>query len=241
MTASLVLAMTLAVPLGAHAQTLPDRIAAKAPGATIAVTGQASVERPPDRAVVRLTISTTAPSASASTAAAAAAYRELDQRLLALGLPATAVVTTNFSSSFEAEPPPAQRSPDGRYGYVTNRSLEVRVTPLGHAGAVVDAAAAIGSVTVESVSFDLADRKPAQREALASAVRDARAQAEAMASASGVRIVRLVSLSTSGSGYQPRPYPLVRAAAAQLAVPTDLTPSGPVENNESVSATYEVR
>ncbi len=241
MIASLVLAMTLAVPLGAHAQTLPDRIAAKAPGATIAVTGQASVERPPDRAVARLTISTTAPSASASTAAAAAAYRELDQRLLALGLPATAVVTTNFSSSFEAEPPPAQRSPDGRYGYVTNRSLEVRVTPLGHAGAVVDAAAAIGSVTVESVSFDLADRKPAQREALASAVRDARAQAEAMASASGVRIVRLVSLSTSGSGYQPRPYPLVRAAAAQLAVPTDLTPSGPVETNESVSATYEVR
>jgi len=240
LAASLVIATTLAAPLGARAQTLPNRTGAGVPVATITVGGQASVDRPPDRAIVRLTILAAAPSATASTESAATAYRDLAQRLLALGLPATAVATTNFSSTFQPEPPVGQRSPDARYGYVTSRSLDVRITPLAHAGAVVDAAAAIGSVTVESVSFDLADRNPARREALASAVRDARDQAEAMASATGVRIVRLVSLATSGNGYQPRPFPLMRAAAAKLAVPTDLAPSGPVETDASVTATYEV-
>ena len=211
------------------------------------VSGDGLIERSPDLARVDVQIVTNDDVASRSSGKNADAYAAFKARLAPIGLAPDAIRTTYFNVEYVPYPPkglpPEQRQP--RYGYVTTRSLSIAVSPIENAGKVVDAATAAGLTQAGNLRFELKDRKAAYREALAAAMRDARANANALAAGGGFTIVRIASVSTNGFVPTPRPIAMMRAAASLAQAPpaptTDLESAGPIDVTAHVDVSYEIR
>jgi len=230
------------VPVAAGAQI----VSAKPELATLTVAGNGSVDSSPDVARVSVQITTSDDDAAQSAGKNTAIYDALTAKLATLGLTGEAVRTTSFNVQYVPYPPhdlpPDQRQ--ARYGYVTNRSLSIAVTPIENAGKVIDAANAAGVTSVGDVSYELKDTKAAYRAALAAAMKDAQADAAAIAAAANLHLVRIVGVSSGGFAMLPRI--LGRAMAAPAAesaapLPTDLGPSGPLTTTASLTVTFEIR
>ncbi len=210
--------------------------------ATLTVVGNGLVERAPDVARLSIDIITNDDSATRSTSLNNDLYNTLRARLGGIGLGADAIRTTGYNVNFVPHPPktlpPDQRQ--ARYGYVTTRYLQLTIVPIENAGKVIDAATAAGVTDVGSVSFDLKDKVAPFRDALAAAMVDARADAEALAGASGLALGRIVKITT-GSASTPRPGGSVYAAALAPSTPTSIEPGGPVQITAQVTVTYALR
>ncbi len=115
-------------------------------------------------------------------------------------------------------------------GYVAQNTVSAR-SKIAGAGALVDAAVAAGANTVDGPSLDLSDRDALYRRALAKALDDARAKAEALAQAGGFGIGAVLSVSEQSND---TPVSLQRDAAAPQA-------STPVEpGTQDVTADIQV-
>lgn len=231
------------VPIAAKAQALP----APSPGqATLAVAGDATVEREPDVARVSVQIVTNDDNAARSTGKNADTLNALKAKLAPLGVSGDALRTTYFNVTDVPHPPknlpPEQRQ--ARYGYVTTRSLTISVAPIDRAGKVIDASVAAGVTEIAGVSFELKDRTAAYHAALGKALADAKSNAAALTAVGEFRIVRISSVSTGGSIGPVRPYPnfaRVASMAQGAPTPTDIAPNGPIEVSAHVAVTYEIR
>lgn len=80
--------------------------------------------------------------------------------------------------------------------YKANDALEIRVHDLSRLGAVMDTLMGRGITDISPVSFAPGDLSASRMDALHDATVDARAQAEAVASAGGVALGRVLSFST---------------------------------------------
>ena len=80
-------------------------------------------------------------------------------------------------------------------GYVASNVVRVRVPNVNAVGRVIDAALKVGANDVQRVSFSLKDPEASRATALASAAKKARARADALAAALGMRVKGLVSLA----------------------------------------------
>jgi uncharacterized protein YggE len=121
-------------------------------------------------------------------------------------------------------------------GYVADNSVSASSSIAG-AGPLVDAAVAAGANTVSGPSLGISDRDAAYRRALAKAVDDARAKAEALAGAGGFG-VGPVSSVTEQSGAQP--VPMYEATAAKAVDSTPVEP-GTQDITADVSVTFRIR
>jgi len=81
--------------------------------------------------------------------------------------------------------------------YLASSSLTVEVVNLERLGAAVDAALSAGATEVDSITFLPRDADAARTEAIALAFRRAKRDAESLAEASGVRLGRLLLLTTA--------------------------------------------
>jgi uncharacterized protein YggE len=116
----------------------------------------------------------------------------------------------------------------------------VRVDAIEKVGEVVDAAVGSGATSVSNIRFDLKDRQAVQQRALAEAVTDARARADALAKAAGVSIARIVRIEDQSESYAPPPRPMAqfRMAAAEAA-PTPVA-AGQLEIRSRIALTVRV-
>jgi uncharacterized protein YggE len=233
-----------AVALALAATTAPTLAQAPAPvrpAAQIQVSGQGTVDRTPDQALVSFSIVTNDDVAARATSANNTIYNALLARLHGLGIEPAAVKTTGYYLSYN--PRPAQPNPQyqQRYGYVVTRSVSVTSDRTDQAGAIVDAGVAAGVTNVGGISFGLRDDRAAYRTALAAAVADAASQAEALAAAARLHIVRVLVINAGSYSPVPRVLSLARvmAAPAPTPVPTDVLPSD-LTVRASVTVTYEV-
>lgn len=206
----------------------------------ITVTAQGRASTMPDMARASFTISTGAATASAATSENNSRYERLLNGLRALGIAQSDVRTTSFTLNYNPPPrPPDSPQPGQRYGYFVYRGVEVSVHRLGLTGKAVDTAVAAGVTDVNGVSFDTSDQRGAFARALHDGVTQARAHADAMAAAAGLRIVRIKAMQEGmPSGILPAVQgPVFRAAAA---VPTQIQPSA-VETQATVTVTYQAQ
>jgi uncharacterized protein YggE len=100
--------------------------------------------------------------------------------------------------------------------------LTLSVRDLDLVGRAIDAAVGAGANTILGISFGLQDLSRARTEALALAVRDARAKADAIAQAVGLRIIgieRIVERETDV-----RPFMVQPAEAGLLRAPAPVEP-----------------
>jgi hypothetical protein len=145
------------------------------------------------------------------------------QRLVAQGVPADRIKSAGFGLYPQTTYDQQSRT-ERLTGYRVSNRLTVTVTDLSRVGAVVDAAIAAGATNVFDVSFTAQDVSSVKAEALRRAVADARAKAEAIAAALGVKLGRVLSAAddTTSAG----PPVLMRLKSAEAASPTPFLPGG---------------
>ena len=207
-------------PLSALALSLamiaPGLALADAGPGMITVTGEASVTVVPDLATVSLGVMTIGATAGEALTANSAAVQAVMDRLTAAGIDARDIQTSNLALN------PNYLASDGSQApkiqnYMVSNMVTVIVRKLDTTGEVLDAAVKDGANTLNGLSFDLADRRPAEDKARQAAVADAKAKATLLAEAAGVKLGSIVSI-TEGGASQP-PQPMFRMAADSAQVP----------------------
>lgn len=180
------LAVGVGVAVVVAAGSGPDRAAADTTATTntVSVSGTGTVEGVPDTLVASLHVHSLQPTVQAALDASASAARKVIGALRGHGVRATDIRTTNVSLN------PHYDNHGVVDGYNSAESLNVRIRPLGHAGAVLSAAAraAGNAVNVDSTSLDIADNSKLLSAARANAFANAKAAAMQYATLGGTTL-----------------------------------------------------
>lgn len=226
---------TLATLCLSLAASLPLATLALAEGATITVTGEATVQATPDMATIMLGVTTDGQTASDAMTANNAAVAAVITRLTQAGVEERDLQTSNLSLNpnwvgYDSGSMPTIA------GYSAMNMLNVRVRDLSQLGTLLDASITDGANTLNGITFELASPRPVMDEARKAAVLDARARAELLAMAAGEVLGEVISISEQPNYNSPMP--MFRAdSAAAGGVPVA---SGQVGLMASVTVTYQL-
>ncbi len=177
--------------------------------ATLSISGTCVTHVAPDTAAITVGVVTEAKDAAKTHADNAARTARVHSAVKALGIADSDIQTTHYDFSQRWD-----TRDDGRtelVGYTAQNMVVITVHDLSKVGRVIDAALAAGANRIDSLEFTASDLVAAKNTALAGAMRDARAKADALAAAAGVRIVRVSSITSADASMQP--YNSIRYAA----------------------------
>lgn len=191
---------------------------------TLSASGQGVENAAPDMAVVTLGVLTRAPTAREALDANSTDMDEVIQTVRGQAIADKDISTTGFSISPVYSQPPQPRSGDQPsepriVAYQVSNQVRIVVRDIDKTGAVVDSAVTAGANQAGSINFDIEDRQALADKAMAAAIADARRKAELMAEATGVRLVRVLSVNANEGGGGPTLRLEARDAAAAPAVP----------------------
>ena len=202
----------------------------------IVVSGEATVRRVPDLAVVSLSVSVrdkqTAPARDEANRRASAILA----RLREIGVPESDVqapaltVQPNYDYS---------RGAPKVTGYQASRPMTIRVRDIDLLGTILDGLVDDGATQIHGTSMELADAEAASREALAAAVGVAQSRAEALATAAGLTLgpPRRIEEEAGGSPGPFRDVAMFRAAAESA--PTEIA-EGEIEISARIRAWFDL-
>jgi uncharacterized protein YggE len=203
----------------------------------IVVTGSGTTKASPDVAYVALGVVSSGRRAQEASQANAAAADKIMAALRKAGVAEKDIQTANYSVQ------PVYRNNDFSKGidsYQVSNVVRAAVRKLDSVGAVIDAGLDAGANNVQGVSFGLENRDAAEERALTAAVHEARRKADTMAKAAGVRVTRVLEISTA---YEPRPIPMMAGgfrgemAAARVATPVA---AGELDVTADVTMTFSI-
>jgi hypothetical protein len=206
--------------MAAPAQVAPIPQAPSVPAAPSAVgltvVGEGTVQAPPDIAYLSAGVQSRGPTAREAQDANTAAMNQVLARIKALGIAEQDIRTSGVSLQ-----PLYDRGPNQLSGYIAHNQVTVTVREVRRAGELLDQAISAGANQAAGVRFGIRDDSQLRRQALDQAVKSARATADAMAAAAGLRVSGIVSMVDEGGGAGPQPYEraVPMAAAAQADVP----------------------
>ncbi len=126
-------------------------------------------------------------------------------------------------------------------GYTATNILRIKTANLANVGRLIDKAMQSGANNIGRLAFTLRDEHGAQLLALRLASQKAKAKAEEMAGALGLKIVRIVALNEGERGMRPIVMPLARSGQMETlaAAPTPVE-TGTIEVRSSVALTAEI-
>ncbi len=204
---------------------------------TIRVTGQATVEAQPDQVEVDAGVVTRA---DTSQRASTENARVLDAALASLrrSFPMATIRSVAYSVRPEYNQPTGNAEPRIT-GYTATNLVRVTLADVSRVGALIDAATTAGANSVERVQYSLSKEDAVRAQALRDAAVAARAHADALATALGVRIVRILSASEE-SVAPTRQFAEMATFARGAAAPTTPISVGPIEMTATVTLTVEV-
>ena len=188
---------------------------------TITVTGSGLVTLTPDIAYINIGVHSQDASASAAMTENSASAQAVIDSIKSAGVADKDIQTTNFSVY-----PQQQYDGNGKITgilYMVDNSVYVTVRDLTKLGGLLDASVRAGANTINSISFDVADRTAALSQARLAAVADARKQADELTGATGVSVGSVQSISYNDSSA-----PLtVQYARLEAAAPSPNVPVQP--------------
>lgn len=217
----------------AAGQQPPDRAAHP----FIRTTGDATVFAKPDRAKLDIGVVTQAPNAQAA-AAQNASQTEAMIAALRRSLGTAAEIHT---SGYSLTPNFSYPKPGGQpvlNGYTASNTVEIITNDLANVGKVIDAGTQAGANNVRGIEFQLRDETAVRAEALRQASLQARASADAMAAALGLKVLRVLA-AEEGSPQVIRPMRSMAMAAAPSAPATPIE-AGNIQVQATVTVTVEV-
>ncbi len=229
--------LMLGVAMVATAVSLAGAGGARAETATLTVNGEGSVYQSPDMATINLGVTTTAETAAEALGKNSEAMNAVIERLKAAGIESKDLQTSGLSVNPNWESSSSYSSGSGSKlaGYVATNMLMLRVTDLEKLGPLLDASVADGANTLNGVTFGLIDPRPAVDEARKLAVVDARARAELLAEAAGVKLGPIRQINDGGNFNGGGP--VFRADAKMASVPIQ---QGEVNYQANVSIVWEL-
>jgi uncharacterized protein len=230
--------------------TLGSRLAAAQPAQpfpphseadVVVASGEAEIKTAPDRAFVTVTAEARSKSPREAQRENAEVMTAVQAALKEAGIPAASVRTLGYVVQPEFD------YRDGRQtlrGYLARNSIEVRLDEIARVGEILDIVVEAGATTVGDVRFDLKDREAIEREALGRAVERARARIEALATAAGRAVDRIIRIEEQGASYvppPPRPFAGRMAMAAEAAPPPTPISPGDVDVTARVTVVARLR
>ena len=215
----------------------PNALAESTPIRTITVTGQGEAVAAPDMALLNIGVRTDAQTA-------AAALRQNSQNMAAtinklkdLGIEDRDIQTSGLSINprYDYE---RNRSAPKLIGYTASNNLSVKLRDLAKAGSVIDQAVQSGANTIGGISFTFADPSPLYEAAREDAVKRAKAKADLLTEAAGVKLGKVMTIQ---DGYGPAPSPFVPVMESSMkfdaAVPVQ---AGESTISANVTIIYEI-
>jgi TonB family protein len=221
---------------------------------TVVITMQGTAARPPDVAYVSAGFITNDDVATAASAKNDAIFAALQAKVAALGIDASKIKQIYYNVSYAARPSPspvtATPAPSQagvqvysaqapRYGYVVSRQLQLTVDAVTKVGAVIDALVAAGATTVNNVQYTLADPSAAYNDALASALKAAKAQATTVALGSGMHLGGVKQIQVQQQYLTPQPFSMRGPAGIPAAV--NVAAPATVDVRATVVVTYYLK
>jgi uncharacterized protein YggE len=206
---------------------------------SVTANGEAVITVEPDQAQIDIGVVTqarNAPDAAKENAEKLARVMGEVKKLLGKG---DELKTASYSLN------PSYRYPQGGkpeiVGYTATNVLHVKTGDLQNVGKLIDTAMQSGANTIQRLVFTLKDEQSAQLQALRLASAKAKAKAEEIANALGLKIVRILAVNEGERGVRPVIPPQARSvqAEAMAAAPT-LVEAGTIEVRSSVTLTAEV-
>ena len=209
------------------------------PLSSIRVTGDAKVTAKPDRVQIDIGVTTRA---AQSQDAASQNARQVDAVLAAVRKatgPAAVLKTISYSLN-----PTYQYHSNGEEPTITGYSavnvVQVTLDDLAKIGTVIDSATLAGANHVQGIQFTLRDQDAVRAEALRQAATRARAEAEVLAAALGLKVVRVLSAEENSPRVVPvRAYRGAPRAAMATATATPVE-AGTLDVTADVMLTVEV-
>jgi len=206
----------------------------------VSATGQGVVEVAPD--IARLTFGITArkPAVPAARDEVAQGVARLIQLAREFGIADEDIATAELSVSqdFSWDPETRERRLEGA---VVSRQVVIRLTDLEKLGELAERALELGVTEASTPVFDTSQREALENEALAAAARHARARAEVMAGALGVRAGAPVHIDGGVSGPGPRPLARMAMAEADMAGGAETYQPGLIRITATVTASFEIK
>jgi uncharacterized protein YggE len=215
------------------AQDMQDRN----PRPSIRVTGEATITAKPDQAQIDIGVVTQAQTAQeAATQNAQKVDAVIAALRKAMGAGAN-IKTAGYSLSPNYRYPERGGQPTIT-GYTASNSVQVKTNDLTQVGRIIDVATQSGANNIQSLRFEIKDEQAARAQALREAALKARAKADTLASALGLRIQRVLFVEESG---QVAPVPIYAKAAMEASV-AQSTPieAGTIDVRASVTLTVEI-
>lgn len=241
-----VVAAAALIPAAASAQNA-STVPAIAQGSTLlTVSADGRSTRTPDLAFYSAGVTTQGRTAAEAMAANSTAMTRVFAALKKAGIADRDMQTSNINLnpvySNAVVGPNGQVVQEARItGYQASNQVSIKQRNLKAMGSVIDALVDAGANNINGPSFQLDKADEAQDEARVAAMAKARARADLYARASGLRVVRIVSISETG-GYSP-PMPVMYARAEVAAPPAPPPPPmavGEVEAQINVTVQFEL-
>ncbi len=202
---------------------------------SIRTTGEATVTAKPDRAQIDVGVVTQSDTSQAAVTQNAQKLEAALSKLRQL-LGANADIKTVSYSVTPNYRYPKEGGEPTITGYTATNIVRVTLDDLTKVGDVIDTASQAGSNRIQNLRFMLKDEGPVQAQALREAAVKAKAKSQALASALGLNIVRVLSVAESGGPSVPiREVAFARAQDAS----TPIEP-GMIEIRVSVELVVEV-
>lgn len=234
----------LAVPATGWAQQVSPAPVIAPGNALLTLTAEGRSTRKPDLAVFSAGVASSGKTAGEALAANSADMNRVIAALRRAGIADRDIQTSNLSlNPVYAQP---RRLPDGGYenetpriiGYQANNTVSVRQRKLEEFGKVIDTLVSAGANQVNGPSFQIDSPDAAMDEARTEAMKKARERANLYARASGLKVLRILSIS-EGGGYSP-PMPVYRMAAAEAAGAPPPVAAGELAIETNVTVTFEL-
>lgn len=214
---------------------LPSSLHAEDRGLSVSASG--SVRYNPDMAEFTVMVTSTQKDAARATAKVADLMSALRKALLASGIPAADIASSGYTVNPEWEWIATTKSRVLK-GYTSTHVVRVTVRDLQLLGKAIDATVNAGAGNVDGLRYFRSRIDDVRREALALAVRSAKADAESIASAAGGKLGNLLELDYN----QPQSImPVMRAQMmekSQMAPETEIVP-GEQEFSVSVNSRWQ--
>ncbi len=206
------------------------------PISQIVTSSRGEIKISPDRATIHLSVQTKAATAAAAGAENARRQQAVLEALRRLGLKNEDLSTVNYTvypeQVYEPKRPPVIS------GYNVSNTIVAEITRLTLVGPVIDAALAHGANAISSLMFSASNTDIARRRAIAQAVEQSRADAQAAAGAAGGTLGDLIELNIGQEG-GPGPRPMMMRMEAAMSAPE--TPINPGLQEISVSVSTRWR
>ncbi|MEM7242318.1 MAG: SIMPL domain-containing protein [Pseudomonadota bacterium] len=205
----------------------------------MSVSAVGTVSAEPDMARIQIGVQSVGITAAEVLDANSAKMQNILELLSAEGVADKDVQTTQFNISpqWERRKNNAPEVPPKIIGYVVNNSVNVRVRDLPKLGAILDKVTGFGANAIGSIQFDVSNRAELMDQARVTAVKTAKARAEMLAEAAGVKLGDLLLLS---EGHASQPRQVFARAEASFAADAVPIAQGELDIRATVTLTYEI-